>query len=309
MKQLIHQFIDQLKQQKYSANSLSNHQRDLKRFEKWLGGSDTKEITLFDLQVLKKTNIEEYLTEMSETMKPRTIARHISTLKLFFDFLESQGHIEHAPTYLIEFPDYQMELPELLSFQEVEALLESPPQSHYLGLRDRSMLELAYSSGLKVNELLNLNVEDLFLDLEFVKIRGKRHRMVPITRKAIEMLHEYLAQARENRLLNKEDPCLFPGRNGTRMSRMGYWAMITKHARRIGITRPINARVIRHSFAAHLIQNGMDLDHVMTLMGYVDMDAMLRYAHINRPDYFEVYLKAHPRGRSRNDQNDPESVE
>ncbi|GIT04307.1 MAG: hypothetical protein CM1200mP28_15660 [Deltaproteobacteria bacterium] len=111
------------------------------------------------------------------------------------------------------------------------ALLESPSLDHYLGLRDRAMLELLYSSGLKVNELLGLDVEDLFLDLEFLKVRSKRERMVPITTKAVQVLRTYLEEARENRLLNPNDPCLFPGRNGTRMTRVGFWAMIKKHAK------------------------------------------------------------------------------
>ena len=156
---------------------------------------------------------------------------------------------------------------------------------------------MLYSSGLKVKELLNLNVEDLFLNMSFLKVRGKRERMVPMTDKAVEALEEYLQSAREQRLLNKSDPCLFPGRNGTRMSRMGFWVMIRKHAKKAGIENPINGRILRHSFAAHLLENGMDLPDIQDLFGYVSLDSTLQYAHINRPDYFEVFQRCHPMGK------------
>ena len=177
------------------------------------------------------------------------------------------------------------------------SLLESPSLDHYLGLRDRAMLELLYSSGLKVKELLGLDIEDLFLDLEFLKIRSKRERMVPITKKAVQVLCKYLSGAREQRLLNPNDPCLFPGRNGTRLTRVGFWAVIKKHAKRSGINSRINPRILRHSFAVHLLQNGIDLSDIKELFGYVSLDATLQYAHINRPDFVKVYHELHPRGR------------
>ena len=120
--------------------------------------------------------------------------------------------------------------------------------------------------------------------------------MVPITIKAIQVLRTYLEEARENRLLNPKDPCLFPGRNGTRMTRVGFWAMIKKHAQRSGISSRINPRILRHSFAVHLLQNGIDLSDIKELFGYVSLDATLQYAHINRPDFVKVYHELHPRG-------------
>jgi integrase/recombinase XerD len=242
-------------------------------------------------------DLETYLNYLRQSYKPRTLARHISTLKLFLDHLELQGLIKKSPAHQLRFPEVMPEAPEILSPEEVVALLESPSLDHYLGLRDRAMLELLYSSGLKVNELLGLDVEDLFLDLEFLKVRSKRERMVPITIKAVQVLRTYLEEARENRLLNPNDPCLFPGRNGTRMTRVGFWAMIKKHAQRSGISSRINPRILRHSFAVHLLQNGIDLSDIKELFGYVSLDATLQYAHINRPDFVKVYHELHPRGR------------
>jgi len=306
MQPLVSEFIDTLQSKKYAPNSIQSHRLDLHRFLRWLEideeESDSQKL-LVKLRKLNRQDIESYLSFLSESYKPRTLARHISSLKLFLDHLELSGLIKTSPAHQIPFPAVLPEAPEILSPEEVVALLEVPSLEHYLGLRDRAMLELLYSSGLKVKELLGLDVEDLFLDLEFLKVRSKRERMVPMTLKAVEVLRTYLEKAREQRLLNPEDKCLFPSRNGIRMSRVGFWAMIKKHALRAGITSRINPRILRHSFAVHLLQNGIDLSDIKDLFGYVSLDATLQYAHVNRPDFFEVYHELHPRGRKHTEQS------
>ena len=300
MQQLVSEFLDSLKNKKYSPNSIQSHRLDLRKFLKWLkvdeDNYDSQEL-LEKIRNLKLEDLETYLNYLRQSYKPRTLARHTSTLKLFLDNLELQGLIKKSPAHQLRFPEVMPDAPEILSPGEVVALLESPSLDHYLGLRDRAMLELLYSSGLKVNELLGLDMEDLFLDLDFLKIRSKRERMVPITKKAVQVLRKYLSGAREQRLLNPNDPCLFPGRNGTRLTRVGFWAMIKKHAQRSGINSRINPRILRHSFAVHLLQNGIDLSDIKELFGYVSLDATLQYAHINRPDFVKVYHELHPRGR------------
>ena len=300
MQQLVSEFLDSLKNKKYSPNSIQSHRLDLRKFLKWLkvdeDNYDSQEL-LEKIRNLNLEDLETYLNYLRQSYKPRTLARHTSTLKLFLDNLELQGLIKKSPAHQLRFPEVMPDAPEILSPGEVVALLESPSLDHYLGLRDRAMLELLYSSGLKVNELLGLDIEDLFLDLEFLKIRSKRERMVPITKKAVQVLRKYLSGAREQRLLNPNDPCLFPGRNGTRLTRVGFWAMIKKHAQRSGINSRINPRILRHSFAVHLLQNGIDLSDIKELFGYVSLDATLQYAHINRPDFVKVYHELHPRGR------------
>ena len=300
MQQLVSEFLDSLKNKKYSPNSIQGHRLDLRKFLKWLkvdeDNYDSQEL-LKKIRNLNLEDLETYLNYLRKSYKPRTLARHTSTLKLFLDNLELQGLIKRSPAHQLRFPEVMPDAPEILSPGEVVALLESPSLDHYLGLRDRAMLELLYSSGLKVNELLGLDIEDLFLDLEFLKIRSKRERMVPITKKAIQVLRKYLSGAREQRLLNPNDPCLFPGRNGTRLTRVGFWAMIKNHAQRSGVNSRINPRILRHSFAVHLLQNGIDLSDIKELFGYVSLDATLQYAHINRPDFVKVYHELHPRGR------------
>ena len=300
MQEIVLEFIDTLRNKKYAHNSISSHKQDLKKFFRWFNieeeNSDDKKLLEF-LGKLKKTDIEEYIIFLGKTYKPRTLARHISSLKLFLSHLELRGIIRSSPAHRLRFPEIISEAPEILSTEEVISLLEAPSLDHYLGLRDRAMMELLYSSGLKVKELLGLDIEDIFLDLEFLKIRSKKERMVPITSKAIEILRIYINKSRTNRLLNPDDSCLFPGRNGTRMSRVGFWSMIKKHALRAGITNHINPRILRHSFAVHLLQNGIDLSDIMNLFGYVSLDATLQYSHINRPDFFNVYHRLHPRGQ------------
>lgn len=294
MDQLIAQFIEYLQFKKYSVNSVQNHRLDLLRFQEWL--ERTGKSTLYRLKKLTLEDIQTYADLLAQSAKPRTVARHLSSLRLFFYHLEQQGLIETSPLDLIKFPKIDYHPPEMLAPNEIVALLEAPSLDHYLGLRDRALLELSYSSGLKVKELLNLEIDDLFLDLGFLKVRGKRERMVPVTSKAMAVLKQYLASARKPRLLNKEDPCLFPNRNGVRMTRIGFWNMVKKHARRAGIQTNITPRMLRHSFAIHLIQSGMDLPSIRTLFGYVTLDATSQYAHINVPDYSETFHQFHPRG-------------
>ena len=205
MQQLVSDFLDSLNKKKYALNSIQSHRLDLRKFLMWLEIEEDNYDNLELLEKIRRLNpedLESYLNYLRQYYKPRTLARHISTLKLFLDYLELQGMIKKSPAHQLRFPEVMYEAPEILSPEEVVALLESPSLDHYLGLRDRAMLELLYSSGLKVNELLGLNVEDLFLDLEFLKVRSKRERMVPITIKAVKVLQTYLEEARENRLLN-----------------------------------------------------------------------------------------------------------
>ena len=301
MDPLIAQFVEYLQTKKYSLNSIQNHRLDLLRFKEWLESQGGP--ALHRLQKLAVEDIRTYIEYLQLSVKPRTVARHLSSLRLFFFNLEQQGLLEINPLDLVKFPKIEYTPPEMLSHQEVVALLEAPSLNHYLGLRDRALLELSFSSGLKVKELLNLNVDDLFPDLGFLKVRGKRERMVPITSKAVEVLQMYLGSARLPRLLNKDDPCLFPNRNGVRMTRIGFWNMVKKHTRRAGIQSNITPRMLRHSFAMHLIQNGMDLTCIRMLFGYTKLDATFQYAHVNVPDYFETFQQLHPRGQKQSQQS------
>ena len=298
MNRLILQFTADLHLKRYSENSIQNHRLDLLRFKEWL---EPREMA--DLDGLRRITTEElvqYQAHLSRRLKPRSVNRHLSSLKLYFRFMEVSGLISTNPMDNVIYPKFWTDLPAMLTPGEVGALLEAPDESHYLGLRDRAMLELLYSSGLKLNELTALDADSVRLDLRFVKLMGKRERMVPITDRAGSLLTRYMETARPARLLYPEEPCLFPGRNGTRISRVGVWKVIKKHARHAGIDKNFNARTLRHAFAIHLILGGMDLDAIKFLFGYRELEATALYAHVNSPDFRRAYRAFHPLAASQN---------
>ena len=186
MQPLVLEFLDSLQTKKYSKNSVQSHRLDLRKFLKWLEIDEENLDSSKLLNAIRKLgtdDIENYLSYLRESYKPRTLARHISSLKLFLNYLELKGMIKTSPAHRVRFPEIIPEAPEILSTQEVISLLESPAVDHYLGLRDRAMMELLYSSGLKVNELLSLDIEDIFLDLEFCTTY--------IIRKSIFLIHHF----------------------------------------------------------------------------------------------------------------------
>lgn len=292
MKRLLLQFTAHLHLQSYSQNSIQNHRLDVLRFLDWLeeeGRGDAD-----GLRALAREDILSYQQLLSRRLKPRSVNRHLSSLKLLFRFLEDSGMIGANPMDNITFPKVLPELPTMLLPGDVSALLDAPSERHYLGLRDKAMLELLYSSGLKLNELIALNVDALQLDAGLVRVGSKHERVVPLTDTARDLLRRYLAETREGRLLDPADPCLFPGRNGRRISRVGVWKMIKKYADQAGIRKNFNPRSLRHAFAIHLILGGMDLDGIKLLFGYRQLEATAIYAHVNAPDFRKAYETFHP---------------
>ena len=292
MKRLILQFTADLHLKRYSQNSIQNHRLDVMRFQDWLEAQDSADIE--GLQRVTRETIVAYQGVLSSRLKPRSVNRHLSSLKLLFRFLEESGLLQLNPMDNMTYPKLLPLLPTMLLPGEVGALLEAPSEAHYLGLRDKAMLELLYSSGLKLNELIGLDVGHLQLDAGLVHVRGKRERVVPVTEPAQAVLLRYLAETRAGRLLHPDDPCLFPGRNGRRISRVGVWKMIKKHAAAAGIRKNFNPRTLRHAFAMHLIVGGMDLDGIKLLFGYRQLEATTIYAHVNMPDFRDAYSTYHP---------------
>lgn len=292
MNRLVLQFTAQLHLSNYSENSIQNHRLDILKFKSWL--EDGELADLATMQKITTERIREYQGFLAGSLKQRSIGRHLSSLRLFFGFLENAGLNATNPMDTVAFPKTIPTLPNMLLPGEVNALLEAPRESHYLGLRDRALLELLYSSGLKLHELIALDVAALQLELGFLKVEGKRARMVPVTDHAGSLLRRYMDESRPGRILHPEEPCLFPGRNGTRITRVGVWKLIKKYARQAGIRKNFNPRALRHAFAMHLILQGMDLDAIQFLFGYKQLEATALYAHVNTPDFREAYLAYHP---------------
>jgi integrase/recombinase XerD len=292
MNRLILQFAADLHLQRYSQNSVQNHRLDLLRFQEWLDSRG--EATEARLAAISTRDIADYQAHLSGRLSARSVNRHLSSLRLFFGFLERTGLTRRNPMDEVAFPKFWTNLPGTLTPGEVAAILEAPDEGHYLGLRDRAMLELLYGSGLKLNELIALDVSDLQLELRFVQVRGRRERMVPLTDRAVSLLKRYLEESRPGRILYPEEPCLFPGRNGTRISRVAVWKLIKKYAAQAGINKNFSARALRHAFAMHLLLGGMDLDAIQVLFGYRSLEAAALYAHVNAPDFRAAYRAYHP---------------
>jgi integrase/recombinase XerD len=293
MNRLILQFTAQLHIDRYAENSVQNHRLDLQQFQAWLE-RDGELATLDRLKAVERGDILDYQGQLAQRLKQRSVNRHLSSLRLFFRFLQTNALIDSSPLEGLVFPKIIPGLPTLLLPGEVAALVEAPQESHYLGLRDRGMLELLYSTGMKLHELIRLDVDDLQLDTSLVRIRGRRERLVPLTDKAVALLGRYLTEARPGRLLREDDPCLFPGRGGTRITRMGVWKLVKKYAQAAGIQKNFNPRTLRHAFAIHLILGGMDLSGIKLLFGYKQLEATALYAHVNAPDFRAAYLAYHP---------------
>lgn len=292
MNRLLLQFSADLHLQRYAENSVQNHRLDVLRFQEWLNErGQGSEPALAQLSI---ADLDEYRARLARRLKPRSVARHLSSLRLFFRFLDQSRVIDSNPMEAVAFPRFWNDLPGLLSASEVGALIEAPDETHYLGLRDRAMLELLYSSGLKLHELIALNVDSLQLELGFLRVVGRRERMVPLPPRCVALLARYLAESRPKRVLYAEEPCLFPGRNGTRITRVAVWKLIKKYARQAGIQKNFNARSLRHAFAMHLILGGMDLDAIQVLFGYKSLEATRLYAHVNTPDFRSAYRAHHP---------------
>lgn len=292
MNRLILQFTAYLHINQYSQNSIQDHRLDVQRFILWLEGRGVREVE--QLRGLSREDLLAYQAHLAQRLRPRSVNRHLSTLRILFRFLREQQLVDANPMENVRFPKLMPSLPTMLLPGEVTALLEAPRETHYLGLRDRTLMELLYSAGLKLHELIQLNLSDLDLEVGVLRVRGRRERLVPLTSGCVAMLRRYLEESRKQRLLNPEDPCLFPGRNGTRISRVGVWKLIKKYARAAGIEKNFSPRNLRHAFAIHMILGGMDLDGIKRLFGYRQLEATALYAHVNTPDFRAAYQAYHP---------------
>lgn len=226
---------------------------------------------------------------------PATVARRLAALRSFYRFLTREGRVPADPTEDVAAPKRGERLPKVLSVEEVVRLLEQPDPSTPEGLRDRAALELLYSSGLRVSELVGLDVGDVDLEAELVRVVGKgnRERVVPLGTHAVRALETYLKLGRPH-LARSAGP-LFVGRAGRRLSRQWVWALLRRYARAAGITRRVTPHVLRHSFATHLLEGGADLRSVQELLGHANIATTQVYTHLSRPHLREVFDRSHPR--------------
>ncbi|WP_286229057.1 site-specific tyrosine recombinase XerD [Neobacillus mesonae] len=296
MEEQIQRFLQFLTVEKGLAqNTILSYERDLKSYIHYL--KEVESIT--DLNEAGRVHIVHFLKFLKDQGKSsKTIARHIASVRAFHQFLLREKITEQDPTVHLETPKIERELPKVLSLQEVETLLDAPkPHDHY-GLRDKAMLELLYATGIRVSELINLNVNHINLPMGFVRCIGKgtKERIIPLGKTAAEAVMHYLDGGRALfNSKNADENALFLNHQGSRLTRQGFWKILKKLAREAGIDKDMTPHTLRHSFAAHLIENGADLRAVQEMLGHADISTTQIYTNVSKTKLTDVYRKFHPR--------------
>src|SRR5574344_511994 len=277
---------------KKSENTVLSYNRDLTKFIKYLR---TNKITSLDK--VEEKDLEKYIKELNDNgFKSATVSRNIASLKAFFHYLNNEGVLSNDPTKSLKSPKIEKKIPEILTTDEVFALLEQPSGDSPKEIRDKAMLELLYATGIRVSELINLETSDVNLKTSSILCRdGSKSRTIPYGKKAKDALTRYLEGAREAIVDNKESTILFANCSGQKMSRQGFWKLIKHYAKKAGIESDITPHTLRHSFAAHLVENGADLRSVQEMLGHSDISTTQIYANMSHSHIREVYNRAHPR--------------
>ncbi len=292
---LIDLYINQLTVEKgLAVNSIQAYASDLNFFTDFIASCKLEGLEQVDTAVILK-----YLIFMQKNgLGGRTRARRLVALRGFFAFLKKEGLIKQDPTSGIDLPKTGLKLPVVLNRQEVERLLDCPDRKTARGCRDAAMLELAYGSGLRVSELVNCQMRQIDLEAGFIRVSGKgeRQRIVPVGRKALQRLADYLAWARPQLVANHQSEAVFVARAGRPMSRQGFWKLLKKYASRAGITSQVTPHGLRHSFATHLLEGGADLRSVQAMLGHVDIATTQIYTHLTQRQLIDTHRKYHPRG-------------
>lgn len=293
MNNLIHEFINYLSVERgLATNTLESYGRDLRQYYQYLGEDQV------DLDAVSRTTIINYLMYLQKQGKATaTIARRLAALKAFYQFLVREKRIKTDPTANLESPKLEKRLPRVLTVSEVERLLAQPDSSQPAGLRDRAMLELLYATGIRVSELVSLNVEDVNLETGYIRCTGKgsKERIVPLGSLAIQWVQEYLQSGRPKLVKDRDEKALFVNHHGNRLTRQGFWKIVKKYAEDARIDKEITPHTLRHSFATHLLENGADLRSVQEMLGHADISTTQIYTHVTKGRLKEVYARAHPR--------------
>jgi len=291
MKELIDDFVVFIQSSKrFSDNTVLSYKRDIKNYIEFLNQANIK------LSQTNQATLIAYIFHMQRMGKANsTIARNIVSLKIFYDFLKEKKIIDIGDIN-INLPKQEKSLPQILTQEEVEILINAPKLDDIKGIRDRAMLELLYATGIRVSELVNLNVEDVNLSHGYIVCQNKkRDRVIPIGSFAIKAIGLYLKEARHYFVKDKNEKALFLNFNGERMTRQGFWKIIKLYAKQVGIQKEITPHVLRHSFAAHLIENGADIKAVQEMLGHSDISTTQIYLQIAKQKIKDVYNKTHPR--------------
>ena len=277
---------------KASANTLASYMRDVRQLSDYVAAHD-----LPDLDSLDDDELAAYIAWLRHNGKsPATVSRCIASLKCFYSLLLTQGIVDHNPAAGLVPEKAVQKLPQILTSKEVELLLEQPECTDMKGYRDRAMLELLYATGIRVSELISLDLKDLNLSAGFIRCasRGKE-RIIPLYHTAVKALQDYVRDIRPQLIADGGEQALFVNMNGERMSRQGFWKIIKYYQEKAGIEKDITPHTLRHSFAVHLLENGADLRSIQEMLGHADISSTQIYTHVVKKQLKDVYNKAHPR--------------
>lgn len=275
-----------------SDNTIASYMRDIRQFETWL--RDTEAVDVIDAT---QQNIADYLAHLEQVGKTgATVSRSLASLKNFYGYVVSSGFLESTPVTDIHVNRGDKKMPQILTNREIELLLSQPACVDAKGYRDKAMLEVMYATGLRVSELLDLDVDDVNIEQGIIKCNGaKKTRVIPMYPVALKALSVYLKDIRSGMLASQEETALFVNVNGVRMSRQGFWKILKHYQATAHIEKEITPHTLRHSFAVHLLENGADLGSLQELMGHSDISSTQLYTHMINQKLKSVYEKCHPK--------------
>ncbi len=275
-----------------SSNTVASYLRDIRQFSEWL--NRTGELSVLEVQ---QVNIRTYLDNLVEQGRSgATLSRTLASLKNFYAYLVTSGFLDQTPVMEVHIDRGEKKLPQVLTGREIELLLQQPVPTDPKGFRDKAMLEIMYATGIRVTELIDLNVDDVNLELGIIKcISGNKSRSIPLYPAALRSLSAYISTVRAGMLADPEEKALFVNISGTRMSRQGFWKIIKHYQATAHIEKEITPHTLRHSFAVHLLENGADLGSLQELMGHSDISSTQMYTQMINQKIKSVYAKCHPK--------------
>jgi len=293
MDAIVQKFVLFLEKDKgLSLNTLQSYKRDIDQYISYL-----KEINLQNMKSTNKTTVITYLLHLQKKGRAvSTISRNLASIRSLYQFMSRNKMIDNDPTVELDSPKVEKKLPQILSTNEVELLLNQPQCVDLKGFRDKAMLELLYATGIRVSELINLNLTDVNIDVGTISCsKGSRERVIPIVPIAVNAILEYINKSRGLLIHKPDEKALFVNINGRRLTRQGFWKIIKQYKNQAQINKDITPHTLRHSFAAHLLENGADLRSIQEMLGHSDISSTQIYAQIAKNKIKEVYMKTHPR--------------
>lgn len=275
-----------------SLNTVESYKRDVTQYISYLDGTGVT-----DISSTTKTTVLSYLLYLQkEGRASSTVSMTLASLRSYYLFMMQNGVVKSNPTSNLEAPHVEKKIPKILSGEEVELLLEQPKDCDNKGIRDKAMLELLYATGIRVSELINLDVSDVNVPMSFVRCKGgKKERIIPMGHQAKDALENYINNVRKYMVKDENETALFVNCSGARLSRQGFWKLIKYYQHIAGIETDITPHTLRHSFAAHLLENGADLHSIQEMMGHADISSTQVYSRMINSKIKDVYAKAHPR--------------